>query len=40
MTITLGVAAYEQDYTTSERINAADEKIYAGKKNGKNQVVA
>ena len=40
VTITMGVAAYEKGYTTSEWINVADEKLYAGKKNGKNQVVA
>ena len=39
VTITLGVAAYKDGYTTSEWINAADEKLYEGKNNGKNQVV-
>ena len=39
VTITLGVAPYEAGYTTSEWINAADERLYKGKKNGKNQVV-
>ena len=39
VTITLGVEAYKAGYTASEWINAADEKLYKGKKNGKNQVV-
>ncbi len=40
VTITMGFAAYEKGYTTSEWINAADEKLYVGKQSGKNQVVA
>ncbi len=39
VTITVGIAAYEEGFTTSEWINAADEKLYTGKKSGKNQVV-
>ncbi len=39
VTITLGVSPYEEGYTTTEWINAADEKLYEGKKSGKNQVV-
>ena len=39
VTITLGVSAYVEGYTTNEWINAADEKLYTGKKSGKNQVV-
>lgn len=40
VTITIGVATYQDDYTTNEWINVADEKLYEGKKSGKNQVVA
>lgn len=40
VTITIGVATYEEGYTTSEWINAADERLYEGKKTGKNRVVA
>ncbi|MBR3316676.1 MAG: GGDEF domain-containing protein [Atopobiaceae bacterium] len=39
VTITLGVAAYREGYTRSEWINVADERLYEGKKSGKNQVV-
>lgn len=39
VSITMGLAAYQNGFTTSEWINAADEKLYEGKKNGKNQVV-
>lgn len=38
VTITIGVAPYQDGYTTSEWINVADEKRYEGKKSGKNQV--
>ena len=38
VTITIGVAPYQDGYTTSEWINVADEKLYEGKKSGKNQV--
>ena len=40
VTVTLGVEPYNEGYTASEWINSADEKLYEGKKNGKNQVVA
>ena len=39
VTVTIGVAPYREGYTASEWINVADEKLYEGKKNGKNQVV-
>ncbi len=39
VSITVGVMAYKEGYTTSEWIDAADEKLYEGKKHGKNQVV-
>ncbi len=39
VTITIGLAPYDEGYTTSEWINAADEKLYEGKKTGKNRVV-
>lgn len=40
VTITIGVATYEEGFTTSEWINAADKRLYEGKKAGKNRVVS
>lgn len=39
VTVTIGVAPYQEGYTASEWINVADEKLYEGKTSGKNQVV-
>lgn len=39
VTITMGIAQYQEDASISTLINAADENLYYGKKNGKNQVV-
>ncbi len=38
-TITLGAAKYENDLTIDDWIKRADEKLYQGKHNGKNQTV-
>lgn len=38
VTITIGTAAYQEGQTTTEWINSADERLYYGKANGKNQV--
>lgn len=40
ITMTIGVARYESGEAISEWINRADKKLYEGKVNGKNQVVA
>lgn len=40
LTVTIGVSEYEDGLTISEWINHADKKLYEGKCNGKNQVVA
>lgn len=40
LTMTIGVARHERGETISEWINRADKKLYEGKANGKNQVVA
>lgn len=39
ITITVGVAVYDPSCSIMEWVNAADEKLYYGKKHGKNQVV-
>lgn len=39
VTITIGGASYYQGVTKNELVNKADEKLYIGKNNGKNQVV-
>ena len=39
LSITIGAAPYRAGQSLSEWINAADEKLYAGKANGKNQVI-
>lgn len=38
VTTTIGMAWYREGHSIDEWINAADEKLYEGKKNGKNQV--
>lgn len=40
LTITIGVAKYEKDMTIDEWVDAADKKLYIGKKSGKNRMVA
>ena len=40
VTLTLGVAEYKEGETIHSIINAADERLYQGKKRGKNRVVA
>lgn len=40
VSITIGIAQYQDDTTIHALINEADEKLYYGKKHGKNQVVA
>lgn len=40
VTITIGVARYEEGMSMEEWINLADQKLYKGKCNGKNQVVS
>lgn len=39
VTITIGVAEYESNFTLEQWISEADKKLYFGKHNGKNQVV-
>lgn len=39
LTITIGLAPYEEGMSLSEWINTADKKLYLGKRSGKNQVV-
>ena len=39
ITVTIGVCGYDKDLTNDVWISKADEKLYIGKKNGKNQVV-
>lgn len=39
ITITIGIACYDESYTRDEWINKADECLYIGKNSGKNQVV-
>ncbi len=39
VTITIGVAQYETNFTLEQWISEADKKLYYGKHNGKNQVV-
>ncbi len=39
VTLTIGVSEHQQAYTIDETISDADNKLYYGKKNGKNQVV-
>lgn len=39
ITITIGVHNYQKDMTLEKWVKFADEKMYAGKKSGKNQVV-
>ena len=38
-TVTIGVSEYKDDITIDEWINSSDDKLYQGKKNGKNQIV-
>ena len=40
VTLTIGVAAYDSAKTIEETISEADNKLYYGKKHGKNQVVS
>lgn len=40
LTITIGVAKYEEGMSLDEWIDMADKKLYAGKKSGKNRMVA
>ena len=39
ITITIGVHNYQKEITLEKWVKFADEKMYAGKKNGKNQIV-
>ena len=39
VTMTLGVASYQEAEEFSEVVRIADERLYDGKQNGKNQVV-
>ena len=39
MSITIGIAAYHAGTTIQQMMDAADERLYYGKKHGKNQVV-
>ena len=39
VTVTIGTEKHAENYTTEEWISYADQKLYAGKHNGKNQVV-
>lgn len=39
VSVTMGVAEYHEDVTIRELIDEADEKLYYGKRHGKNQVV-
>ena len=39
-TITLGVSTYSPGYTLEKLLNQADDNLYYGKENGRNQVVA
>ena len=38
-TVTIGIAEFKDDMTIDEWIKIADDKLYQGKKNGKNQVI-
>ena len=40
VTLTVGVAAHDSSRTIEETISEADNKLYYGKKRGKNQVVS
>ena len=40
LTITLGVAVFEKEMSVEECIKIADQRLYEGKKQGKNAVVA
>lgn len=40
LTITIGVAKYEEGMSLDEWVDAADKKLYIGKKSGKNRMVA
>lgn len=40
VTLTLGISRYEQEKTIRSMIEEADQNLYYGKKNGKNQVVS
>lgn len=40
VTVTMGIAEYHENATIRELIDEADQKLYYGKKHGKNQVVA
>ena len=39
VTIMMGLAAYQGNFTAKEWIKVADERLYEGKTHGKNQVV-
>lgn len=39
LTITIGIEEYSSEYTIENWINRADDKLYCGKRNGKNQTV-
>ncbi len=39
VTVTAGVAAYQNGYSVDKWVNEADDKLYYGKKNGKNKVI-
>ncbi len=38
--VTIGIAAYEKGKSIAEMTEEADQKLYYGKRNGKNQVVS
>ena len=40
LTITIGVAQFSKDATLEKWVNRADEKMYSGKKSGKNKIVS
>ena len=40
LTITIGVAKYEEGMSLDEWVDTADKKLYIGKKSGKNRMVA
>ena len=39
VTVTIGISEYKDDLSIDEWINIADDKLYQGKKSGKNQIV-
>ncbi len=40
VTVTIGVTAFEQGHSLKEMMDDVDEKLYYGKRNGKNRVVS